>query len=34
VAWIVVLLTVLAVWKFTEYRNRPPEMTTAVARDK
>jgi hypothetical protein len=24
VAWIVVVLTVLAVWKFADYRNQPP----------
>jgi hypothetical protein len=34
VAWIVVVLTVLAVWKFTEYRNQPPEVKTPVAHDK
>ena len=24
VAWIIVILTVVAVWKFTDYRNQPP----------
>jgi hypothetical protein len=23
-AWVVVILTVIAVWKFVDYRNRPP----------
>jgi len=23
-AWILVILTVLAVWKFVDYRNQPP----------
>jgi len=34
VAWIVVVLTVVAVWKFTEYRNQPPEATKLVMSDK
>jgi hypothetical protein len=25
-AWIVVILTVVAVWKFADYRNRPPKV--------
>jgi len=25
IAWIVVVLTVLAVWKFVDYRNQPPK---------
>jgi hypothetical protein len=33
-AWIVVILTVLAVWKFVDYRNRPPEVTQPVTSDK
>jgi hypothetical protein len=32
-AWIVVILTVVAVWKFVDYRNRPPTVET-VTRDK
>jgi hypothetical protein len=27
VAWIVVVLTVVAVWKFVDYRNQPPAIT-------
>ena len=34
VAWLVVILTVLAVWKFTDYRNQPPEATPPVTSDK
>jgi hypothetical protein len=34
VAWIVVILTVLAVWKFTDYRNQPPAVTRPVTSDK
>ena len=34
VAWLVVILTVLAVWKFTDYRNQPPEVTQPVTSDK
>jgi len=30
-AWIVVILTVLAVWKFVDYRNRPPEISSVAA---
>jgi hypothetical protein len=32
-AWIVVILTVVAVWKFVDYRNQPPKVE-AVTRDK
>jgi hypothetical protein len=31
VAWLVVILTVLAVWKFTDYRNQPPEAKAPLA---
>ena len=31
VAWIVVVLTVLAVWKFVDYRNQPPEAKRVVS---
>jgi hypothetical protein len=34
VAWIVVILTVVAVWKFVDYRNQPPEATQPVTSDK
>ena len=30
-AWLVVILTVLAVWKFVDYRNRPPETKTVIS---
>ncbi len=30
-AWIVVVLTVVAVWKFVDYRNRPPETKTVTS---
>jgi hypothetical protein len=34
VAWIVVILTVIAVWKFVDYRNQPPAVATqAVTSD-
>jgi hypothetical protein len=26
VAWVVVVLTVVAVWKFVDYRNQPPKL--------
>jgi hypothetical protein len=26
IAWILVILTVIAVWKFVDYRNQPPEV--------
>jgi hypothetical protein len=25
-AWVVVILTVIAVWKFVDYRNQPPKV--------
>jgi hypothetical protein len=31
VAWLVVSLTVLAVWKFTDYRNQPPTVSSVAA---
>jgi hypothetical protein len=31
VAWIVVVLTVVAVWKFTDYRNQPPAVSSVAA---
>jgi hypothetical protein len=31
VAWLVVILTVLAAWKFTDYRNQPPEASSVAA---
>jgi hypothetical protein len=30
-AWIVVILTVLAVWKFVDYRNRPPALKEVIS---
>jgi hypothetical protein len=33
VAWIVVVLTVLAVWKFADYRNQPPAIAQPVTSD-
>jgi hypothetical protein len=33
-AWIVVIGTVVAVWKFVDYRNQPPPMTRPVTSDK
>jgi hypothetical protein len=33
-AWIVVILTVVAVWKFVDYRNRPPNVIPAVVWDR
>jgi hypothetical protein len=32
-AWIVVILTVVAVWKFVDYRNQPPAVSQAVTSD-
>jgi hypothetical protein len=29
-AWVVVVLTVIAVWKFIDYRNQPPEVPKQV----
>jgi hypothetical protein len=34
VAWIVVILTVIAVWKYVDYRNQPPEILKQVTSDK
>jgi hypothetical protein len=34
VAWIVVILTVVAVWKFVDYRNQPPAVAQPVTSDK
>ena len=31
-AWIVVILTVVAVWKFVDYRNQPPAVEQMIAR--
>ena len=31
IAWIVVVLTVLAVWKFADYRNQPPEAKIVIS---
>jgi hypothetical protein len=31
VAWIVVLVTVVAVWTFVDYRNRPPDLKTVTS---
>ncbi len=33
VAWIVVILTVVAVWKFVDYRNQPPRVIPYVVWD-
>jgi len=30
-AWIVVILTVVAVWKFVDYRNQPPLISSVAA---
>jgi t-SNARE complex subunit (syntaxin) len=30
-AWIVVVLTVIAVWKFVDYRNQPPAVSSVAA---
>jgi hypothetical protein len=30
-AWIVVALTVIAVWKFVDYRNQPPVVSSVAA---
>ena len=30
-AWIVVVLTVLAVWKFVDYRSQPPEVKAVIS---
>jgi hypothetical protein len=31
VAWLVVILTVLALWKFIDYRNQPPEVKQVIS---
>ena len=31
VAWIVVILTVIAVWKFVDYQNQPPEVKRVIS---
>ena len=31
VAWLVVILTVLAVWKVADYRNHPPAISSVAA---
>jgi hypothetical protein len=31
VAWLVVILTVVAVWKFVDYRNQPPATPSVAA---
>jgi len=33
VAWFVVILTVVAVWKFVDYRNQPPDIPRQVTSD-
>ena len=33
VAWIIVALTVFAVWKFVDYRNQPPKVIPFVLWD-
>ena len=33
IAWIVVILVVVAVWKFVDYRNQPPAATKPVTSD-
>jgi hypothetical protein len=30
-AWIVVIVTVVAVWKFVDYRNQPPDLPSVAA---
>jgi hypothetical protein len=30
-AWIVVILTVVAVWTFVDYRNQPPAARTVIS---
>jgi hypothetical protein len=32
-AWTVVVVTVIAVWKFIDYRNQPPELPKQVTSD-
>jgi hypothetical protein len=31
VAWVMVVLTVLAAWKFIDYRNQPPQVSSVAA---
>ena len=31
VAWIVIALTVLAVWKFIDYRTQPPQVNNVIS---
>jgi hypothetical protein len=31
VAWIVVILVVVAVWKFVDYRNQPPPVKEVIS---
>ena len=31
VAWLIVILTVLAVWKFADYRNQPPQAQQVIS---
>jgi hypothetical protein len=31
VAWLIVILTVLAAWKFIDYRNQPPEAKRVIS---
>jgi hypothetical protein len=31
IAWIVVILVVIAVWKFVDYRNQPPTVTEVIS---
>jgi hypothetical protein len=31
VAWLIVILTVLALWKFIDYRNQPPEVKQVIS---
>jgi len=30
-AWVVVILTIVAVWKFIDYRNQPPAAKTVIS---
>ena len=30
-AWTVVVVTVIAVWKFIDYRNQPPEVQRVIS---
>jgi hypothetical protein len=33
-AWVVVVLTVIAVWKFVDYRTQPPKLIPYVVWDR